>query len=79
MFPIFFYINIYFFIKNITFYKILRYLYKKEKMKNIIIFILIILCIAQICIIKEQQDKIIDLERTLNIKERVIFNISEKE
>ena len=48
-------------------------------MKNIIIFILIILCIFQICIIKEQQDKITDLERTLNIKERVILNISEKE
>ena len=48
-------------------------------MKNIILFILIILCIAQICIIKEQQDKITDLERTLNIKEQVIFNISEKE
>ena len=48
-------------------------------MKNIILFILIILCIAQICIIKEQQDKITDLERTLNIKERVILNISEKE
>ena len=74
MFPIFFYINIYFFIKNITFYKILRYLYKKEKMKNIIIFILIILCIAQICIIKSQQHKITDLERTLWIKEQVILN-----
>lgn len=48
-------------------------------MKNIILFILIILCIAQICIIKEQQDKIKDLERTLNIKEQVILNISEKE
>ena len=48
-------------------------------MKNIILFILIILCIAQICIIKAQQDKITDLERTLNIKEQVIFNISEKE
>ena len=48
-------------------------------MKNIILFILIILCIAQICIIKEQQDKITDLERTLNIKEQVILNISEKE
>ena len=47
-------------------------------MKNIILFILIILCIAQICIIKEQQDKITDLERTLNIKEQVILNISEK-
>ena len=31
MLPIFFYINIYFFIKNITFYKILRYLYIKGK------------------------------------------------
>ena len=48
-------------------------------MKNIILFILIILCIAQICIIKSQQHKITDLERTLNIKEQVILNISEKE
>ena len=48
-------------------------------MKNIILFILIILCIAQICIIKAQQDKITDLERTLNIKVQVILNISEKE
>ena len=48
-------------------------------MKNIILFILIILCIAQICLIKEQQEKITDLERTLNIKEQVISNISEKE
>ena len=47
-------------------------------MKNIILFILIILCIFQICIIKAQQDKITDLERTLNIKEQVIRNISEK-
>ena len=46
-------------------------------MKNIILFILIILCIFQICIIKEQQDKIMDLERTLNIKEQVIL-ISQK-
>ena len=48
-------------------------------MKNIILFILIILLIYQICLIKAQQDKIIDLERTLNIKEQVILNISEKE
>lgn len=47
-------------------------------MKNIILFILIILCIAQICLIKYQQDKIIDLERTLSVKEQVIKNISEK-
>lgn len=43
-------------------------------MKNIILFILIILTIAQICIIKAQQHKITDLERTLNIKEQVILN-----
>lgn len=43
-------------------------------MKNIILFILIILCIAQICLIKAQQDKIKDLERTLWVKEQVILN-----
>lgn len=43
-------------------------------MKNTILFILIILCIYQIFLIKAQQDKIIDLERTLNIKEQVILN-----
>ena len=48
-------------------------------MKNIILFILMLLCIFQICLIKYQQDKIKDLERTLNIKEQVILNISEKE
>lgn len=48
-------------------------------MKNIILFILIILTIAQICLIKYQQDKIIDLERTLSVKEQVIKNISEKD
>lgn len=48
-------------------------------MKNIILFILTILCIVQICIIKAQQDKITDLERTLIIKEQVILNISEKD
>ena len=47
-------------------------------MKNIILFILIILLIAQICLIKYQQDKITDLQRTLIIKEQVILNISEK-
>lgn len=79
MFPIFFVINIYFFVKNITFYKILRYLLiKRNNMKNTILFILIILCIAQVCLIKAQQDKITDLERTLSVKEQVISNISEK-
>ena len=43
-------------------------------MKNIILFILTILCIFQICLIKAQQQKIKDLERTLNIKEQVILN-----
>lgn len=47
-------------------------------MKNIILFILIILIIAQVCLIKYQQDKIMDLERTLIIKEQVILNISGK-
>ena len=42
-------------------------------MKNTILFILIILCIAQVCIIKEQQHKITDMERTLWIKEQVIL------
>lgn len=46
-------------------------------MKNIILFILMLLCIAQVCLIKAQQDKITDLERTLWIKEQVILNISE--
>ena len=48
-------------------------------MKNIILFLLIILCIVQVCLIKAQQDKITDLERTLIIKEQVILNISRKE
>lgn len=48
-------------------------------MKNIILFILIILFIAQICLIKAQQQKIMDLKRTLIIKEQVILNISEKD
>lgn len=47
-------------------------------MKNILILILIILCIFQICLIKYQQQKITDLERTLSVKEQVIRNISEK-
>lgn len=47
-------------------------------MKNIILFILIILYIAQVCLIKYQQDKIMDLERTLSVKEQVILNISGK-
>ena len=48
-------------------------------MKNNILFILIILCIVQICLIKAQQHKITDLQRTLIIKEQVILNISRKE
>ena len=47
-------------------------------MKNTILLILIILCIAQICLIKAQEQKITDLERTLGVKEQVISNISEK-
>ena len=43
-------------------------------MKNIILFVLTILCIAQFFLIKAQQHKITDLERTLNIKEQVILN-----
>ena len=43
-------------------------------MKNIILFIFIILCIFQLFLIKAQQHKITDLERTLNIKEQVILN-----
>ena len=43
-------------------------------MKNIILFILMLLCIAQIFIIKAQQQKITDMERTLWIKEQVIIN-----
>ena len=74
MIPIFFYIIIYFFIKNRIFYKVWDIYNKKENMKNIILFILIILCIFQICLIKEQKNKIMDLERTLNIKEQVILN-----
>lgn len=42
-------------------------------MKNIILFILIILCIAQLCLLKAQQHKITDLKRTLWIKEQVIL------
>ena len=43
-------------------------------MKNIILFILTILCIYQIFLIKAQQHKITDLERTLLVKEQVILN-----
>lgn len=48
-------------------------------MKNTILFILIILLIAQVCLINAQQQKITDLERTLSVKEQVILNISRKE
>ena len=43
-------------------------------MKNIILFVLIILCIAQFFLIKYQQDKIMDLERTIWVKGQVILN-----
>lgn len=43
-------------------------------MKNIILFILIILCVYQVCLIKAQQHKITDLERTIWVKEQVILN-----
>ena len=47
-------------------------------MKNTTLFILIILLIAQVCLIKAQQYKITDLERTIWVKGQVILNISEK-
>ena len=43
-------------------------------MKNIILFILTILCVYQVCLIKAQQHKIIDLERTIWVKGQVILN-----
>lgn len=52
----------------------MRYLYKKDNMKNIILFILMLLCILQIFIIKAQQHKITDLQRTIWVKEQVILN-----
>ena len=70
----FFLLFIYFFIKNRIFYKYADIYYKKENMKNIILFILTLLCIAQFFLIKEQQNKIKDLQRTLWIKEQVILN-----
>lgn len=79
MFPIFFYYLFIFLLKIVFFIKYEIFINKKDNMKNIILFILIILTIAQICIIKSQKDKITDLERTLSVKEQVISNISEKE
>lgn len=43
-------------------------------MKNITLFVLTILCILQFFLIKSQQDKIKDLERTIWVKEQVILN-----
>ena len=43
-------------------------------MKNIILFILTLLCVYQVCLIKAQRDKITDLERTILVKEQVILN-----
>ena len=80
MIPIFFiiYYLFIFLLKILLFISYWDIYNKKENMKNIILFILIILCVAQVCIIKAQQDKITDLERTLSVKEQVIENISEK-
>ena len=75
IFPFFFYNYLFIFLLKIVFFISMQiFINKKNEMKNIILFILIILCIAQICIIKSQQHKITDLERTLNIKEQVILN-----
>ena len=70
----FFYYLFIFLLKIILFKSMEIFINKKDKMKNIILFILTILCIAQICLIKAQQDKITDLERTLWVKEQVILN-----
>lgn len=43
-------------------------------MKNIILFIIMLLCIAQFFLIKAQQHKITDLQRTIWVKEQVILN-----
>ena len=77
--PIFFYYLFIFLLKIVFFIKYEIFINKKENMKNIILFILIILCIAQVCLIKAQEDKITDLERTLIIKEQVIFKYIRKE
>ena len=71
----FLYILLFIFVlKILLFIKHEIFINKKENMKNIILFILMILCVYQVCLIKAQQQKIIDLERTLNIKEQVILN-----
>lgn len=74
MLPIFFYYLFIFLLKIVFFIKYEIFIIKRNNMKNIILFILIILCIAQICIIKAQQHKIKDLERTIWVKEQVILN-----
>ena len=80
MLPIFFIYYLFIFLLKIVFFiKYEIFIIKRNNMKNITLFILIILCIFQICLIKSQQHKITDLERTLIIKEQVILNISEKE
>ena len=63
-----------FLLKIVFFIKYADIYYKKDNMKNIILFILIILCIAQFFLIKAQQHKITDLERTIWVKEQVILN-----
>ena len=73
IFPFFFIIYLFFLLKIVFFIKYEIFINKKNEMKNIILFIFIILCIAQICIIKAQQHKITDMERTLWVKEQVII------
>ena len=74
MLPIFFYYLFIFLLKIVFFISMQIFINKKENMKNIILFILTILCVYQVCLIKAQRDKITDLQRTLNIKEQVILN-----
>ena len=73
MLPIFFYYLFIFLLKIVFFIKYEIFINKKNEMKNIILFILMLLCIFQICIIKAQQHKITDMERTLWVKEQVII------
>lgn len=73
--PIFFLLLIFIFLLKIVFFiKYEIFINKKDKMKNITLFILIILCIAQFFLIKAQQHKITDMERTLWVKEQIILN-----
>ena len=75
MIPIFFYNYLFIFLLKIVFFISMQiFINKKNEMKNIILFILTILCIYQVCLIKAQKYKIKDLERTIWVKEQVILN-----